>query len=236
MGLDTRMRLARLYLCTDAREEQADLPDFVAAAFAGGVDVVQIRQKGMVPDAELEALEVARTAAAPYQGLVAVNDSARLAGRFGADVLHLGQHDGDSAAARRQLHRWAQLGRSTHTRRQVDRAAADPDASYFCVGPVYATKTNPDCEPVGLDLVRAAAAVAPPSDTTAKPWFAAGGINLTTIDEVIATGARRVCVVRAITEATDPQAAAAALQERLLDAWTVDPAMQRYLFSSGRPA
>ena len=80
------------------------------------------------------------------------------------------------------------------------------------MGPVYATSTKPDYEPVGLDLVRYAARVAPPSDLAAKPWFAIGGIDLDNLDDVLAAGARRVCVVRAITLADDPEAAAARAQ------------------------
>jgi len=125
MGLEARLRLARLYLCTDAREKQGDLESFLRAAFAGGVDIVQIRQKGMKPEAELAALEIARQAAAPYQAIVCVNDSADLAGRFQADMLHLGQTDGSATRARRYLHRWALLGRSTHTPRQTDKAIKD---------------------------------------------------------------------------------------------------------------
>jgi thiamine-phosphate pyrophosphorylase len=228
LGLDTRLRLSRLYLCTDARAKQGDLADFLAAAFAGGVDIVQIRQKGMDPEAELEALEMARAAAAPHQCLVCVNDSAELADRFGADVLHLGQTDGRSKAARQRLHPWALLGRSTHAPEQTDQAVEDPGVSYFCVGPVYATATKPDYRPVGLDLVRYAARVAPPSAVTAKPWFAIGGITTDTLDDVIAAGARRVCVVRPITQASDPQAAAQALSDRLHQAWQADPAMKGY--------
>jgi thiamine-phosphate pyrophosphorylase len=232
LGLDARMRLARLYLCTDARQEQGDLADFLAEAFAGGVDIVQIRQKGMDPDAELEALEVARSVALRYQGLVCVNDSPELAARFHADVLHLGQTDGSSAQARRYLHRWAQLGRSTHTPGQSDAAVADPLTDYFCVGPVYATATKPDYHPVGLDLVRYAARLAPPAGLASKPWFAIGGINLDNLDEVLAAGARRICVVRPITQAADPRAAAAALKRRLAAAWRADPGMEAYTLAA----
>ncbi len=227
MGLDTRLRLSRLYLCTDARTQQGDLADFLNAAFAGGVDIVQIREKGLDPDTELEALEVARSVALRYQGLVCVNDSPELAGRFQADVLHLGQTDGPARSARRHLHPWALIGRSTHTPGQTDQAIADTDVNYFCVGPVYATSTKPDYQPVGLDLVRYAARVTPPSRVSAKPWFAIGGITTETIDDVIAAGARRVCVVRPITLAADPQAAARALSDRLHEAWQ-EPAMQKY--------
>ncbi|HET9873865.1 MAG TPA: thiamine phosphate synthase [Propionibacteriaceae bacterium] len=232
MGLDARMRLARLYLCTDARQAQGDLAEFLEEIFAGGVDIVQIRQKGMDPDAELEALEVARTVALRHQALVCVNDSPELAGRFAADVLHLGQTDGPSATARRHLHRWAQLGRSTHSIDQVDAALADPDNDYFCVGPVYATATKPDYPAVGLRLVRYAARIAPPSELSSRPWFAIGGINQENLDDVLAAGARRICVVRPITQAADPRSAAADLKQRLAAAWRADPGMQSYALAA----
>jgi thiamine-phosphate pyrophosphorylase len=232
MGLEARLRLARLYLCTDAREKQGDLGSFLQAAFAGGVDIVQIRQKGMKPEAELATLEIARQAALPYQAIVCVNDSAEVAGHFQADMLHLGQTDGPAAKARKHLHRWALLGRSTHAPRQTDKAIKDRNVDYFCVGPVYATSTKPDYPPVGLDLIRYAAQRAPVAFITSKPWFAIGGISMDNISDVIAAGARRVCVVRAITQASDPQAAADQLSSRLRTAWKADPAMERYVFQA----
>jgi thiamine-phosphate pyrophosphorylase len=232
MALDTRLRLARLYLCTDARERQGDLADFLAAAFTGGVDIVQIRQKSMAPEAELAALEVARRAAAPHSGIVCVNDSAELAGRFSADMLHLGQTDGKAAKARKQLHDWALVGRSTHDPKQTDQAIGDEAVDYFCVGPVYATPTKPEYRPAGLELVRYAAQRAPVFALESKPWFAIGGISLANLDEVIEAGARRVCVVRAITEASDPAEAARRLRAKLADAWQADPASEKYTLSA----
>ncbi len=227
MGLDARLRLARLYLCTDAREEQGDLSDFLQAAFAGGVDIVQIRQKNMSPEAELEALEIARSAAG-HRGIVCVNDSPKLARDFSADMLHLGQTDGKARRARKDLHEWALIGRSTHAPEETDEAISDLQVDYFCVGPVYATATKPDDEPVGLDLVRYAAEVAPVFALESKPWFAIGGIDMDDLDDVIEAGARRVCVVRAITQAADPEAAARQLRNRLQEAWRADPATERY--------
>jgi thiamine-phosphate pyrophosphorylase len=232
MGLEARLRLARLYLCTDARQKQGDLESFLHAVFAGGVDIVQIREKDMKPEAELAALEIARQAAGPYQGIVCVNDSPELAGRFQADMLHLGQADGSAGRARKYLHRWALIGRSAHAPRQVDKAIKDPNVDYFCVGPVYATSTKPDYEPVGLELVRYAARKARVGRISSKPWFAIGGISLDNLDEVIEAGARRVCVVRAITQAPDPQDAAQQLSSRLRVAWKADPAMERYTFQA----
>jgi thiamine-phosphate pyrophosphorylase len=229
MGLAARLRLARLYLSTDTRSDQNDLAQFLAAAFAGGVDIVQIRQKGMARKAELEALETARTVATTHQGIVCVNDSADLAAEFHADMLHLGQTDGPSGPARRQLHPWALLGRSTHSPEQVDEALADPDVSYFTVGPVYATSSKPDFPPVGLELVRYAAKVAPVTDVSSKPWFAVGGIAADNLDELITAGARRVWVVRPITQAADPRAAAGELRRGLQAAWKAEPGMDRYI-------
>lgn len=231
-SLAQRLRASRLYLCTDARERQGDLEDFLQAAFAGGVDIVQIRQKNMTRDAELAALEIARSAAARAQGIVCVNDSPRLAEAFAADMLHLGQTDGSAQRARRSLHAWALIGRSTHTAEQTDQAAGDADVDYFAVGPVHATPTKPDYVPVGLDLVRHAARAAPVGDVASTPWFAIGGLDADNLDQVIEAGARRVVVVRAITEARDPEAAARVLKDRLRQAWSDDPALASYALRS----
>ncbi len=228
MGLDARLRLAKLYLITDARTRQGDLADFLRAAFAGGVDIVQIREKGLAPEAELEVLELARAAAQPQQAIVCVNDSAALAGRFHADMLHLGQTDGPSAPARAPLHPGALRGRSTHGADEVDAAVADLEVDYLTVGPVHATSLNPAYPPAGFDPVRHAARVAPPFTITAKPWFAVGGIGASTLDAVIDAGARRVVVVSAVTLAADPQDAAAQLKRRLQEAWDAEPATERY--------
>ena len=228
MGLHARLRMARLYLCTDTRARQGDLAEFLGAAFAGGVDIVQIREKRLGRRAELDALEVARATAEPHQGIVCVNDSPGLAAEFGADLLHLGQSDGSARRARRKLHRWALIGRSTHAPDELDRAVADDDVDYFCAGPVLATPTKPTYTPVGLDLIRYATTAAPPSDVASKPWFAIGGIDAGTLDQVLAAGARRVCVVRAITDADDPEAAARTLADRVRAAWRNDPGMERY--------
>ena len=109
---------------------------------------------------------------------------------------------------------------------------ADPDVDYLTVGPVYATSLNPAYPPVGLDPVRHAARVAPVPVVTSKPFFAIGGIGLDTIDAVIEAGARRVVVVSAITQASDPQEAAQQLRRRLQDAWDADPAMERYVMQA----
>ncbi len=210
-----RLREARLYLCTDARERQGDLAEFLDAALRGGVDIVQLRQKGLEARQELAYAEVFADAAARHGALWSVNDRADLALAAGADVLHLGQDDLPVPLARRIIGAALLLGLSSHDAGQVAAAAAAEGVDYFCVGPCWPTPTKPGRPAPGLPLVREAARLAPPG---ARPWFAIGGIDLARLDDVLAAGARRVVVVRAVTEAEDPQAAAAALRSRLVAA------------------
>ncbi|KGI70585.1 thiamine-phosphate pyrophosphorylase [Mycolicibacterium rufum] len=213
------VRDALLYLCTDARRERGDLAEFADAALAGGVDIIQLRDKGSPGErqfgplearAELAALEVLADAARRHDALLAVNDRADIARAAGADVLHLGQDDLPLTVAREIF--TGIVGRSTHDLDQVQAAIAE-DVDYFCVGPCWPTPTKPGRAAPGLDLVRAAAHLAP-----AKPWFAIGGIDAQRLPEVIAAGARRAVVVRAITAADDPKAAAAQLRAMLSSA------------------
>jgi thiamine-phosphate pyrophosphorylase len=209
--LNPRSRLAdaRLYLCTDARERQGDLAEFLDAALAGGVDIVQLRQKGLEARAELAALEVFADAAVRHGALFAANDRADVAYAARADVLHLGQDDLPVPDARWLVGPGMLIGLSTHDRAQVDEADAEEGVDYFCVGPTWPTPTKPGRPAASLDLLRYAAS------RSRRPWFAIGGIDLVRLDEVLEAGATRVVVVRAITEADDPGAAAAALATRL---------------------
>ncbi|MDQ1594033.1 MAG: thiamine-phosphate pyrophosphorylase [Arthrobacter pascens] len=209
---------ARLYLCTDARKERGDFADFVDAAFAGGVDIIQLRDKNIEAAEELELLAVLRQAAARHGRLWAVNDRADIASLAGAPVFHIGQKDLPLHSARTLLNDSAAIGLSTHSPDQIDAAIAAAQApqglNYFCVGPVWATPTKPGRAAVGLDLVRYAAGAVGSADeesTRRLPWFAIGGIDLTNVEQVVAAGASRIVVVRAITEAPDPAAAAAEL-------------------------
>jgi thiamine-phosphate pyrophosphorylase len=205
-----RLRDARVYLCTDGRRRQGDLPAFLDAVLGAGVDVVQLREKGLEAADELALLEVVAAATRRHGALLAVNDRADVAHAAGADVLHLGQGDLPVPAARALLGGGPLLGRSTHRPGEADAAALDPEVDYFCVGPTWATPTKPGRPAAGLDLVRHAAALGP-----ARPWFAIGGIDLGTLDAVLDAGARRVVVVRVLTDAPDPGAAAAELVRRV---------------------
>ena len=211
---------ARLYLCTDARRDRGDFAGFVDAAFSGGVDIIQLRDKGIEAAEELELLAVLQAAAERHGKLWAVNDRADIALLAGAPVFHVGQKDLPVASVRALLGAAVTVGLSTHTTEQIDGAirtsgghAAQAGLDYFCVGPVWATPTKPGRAAVGLDLVRyAAEAVRSAGGTQATvPWFAIGGIDLGNVEQVVAAGAGRIVVVRAITEASDPAAAAAAL-------------------------
>jgi thiamine-phosphate pyrophosphorylase len=207
-----------LYLCTDARRERGDLAEFADAALAGGVDIIQLRDKGSAGEQrfgpleardELAACEILADAARRHGALFAVNDRADIARAAGADVLHLGQGDLPSGVAREIVEPGTLIGRSTHDPDQVA-AAAVGDCDYFCVGPCWPTPTKPGRSAPGLALVRAAAELA-----GNKPWFAIGGIDAQRLPEVLGAGARRIVVVRAITAAQDPQAAALELRSAL---------------------
>jgi len=221
LGLATRLGLARLLLITGTRGEEDDLSGFVDSCFAGGVDIIQLRDPGADHARLLAALKVLREVGYHYQGLVSVYESTALGEEFGADLLHLPERGEAAAEARTHLHQWALIGRSCHSTQQVDAALADPDVNYLTVGPVFAGLTPTS----GLDLVRYTTRVAPPGDPASKPWFAVGGITAATLDQVLDAGAKRIAVSRAITAAHDPEAAAIALKDRLRQAWNSDPAM-----------
>ncbi|MGH3518368.1 MAG: thiamine phosphate synthase [Haloechinothrix sp.] len=217
-GDQIRKRLAdaRLYLCTDARSERGDLAEFVDAALAGGVDIIQLRDKtGGAPleaRREIAAVEVLAEACERHGALLSVNDRADIALAVGAHVLHLGQDDIPVDLARRIIGEGPVVGRSTHSAAQARAAEAEPGVDYFCTGPCWPTPTKPGRSAPGLDLVRATAAEAPN-----RPWFAIGGIDRARLAEVLEAGAQRIVVVRAITEAADPRAAAAELTAALRD-------------------
>jgi thiamine-phosphate pyrophosphorylase len=213
-----KLATARLYLCTDARRERGDLAEFADAALSGGVDIIQLRDKGSPGEqrfgplearGELAALEILADAAVRHGALLAVNDRADIARAARADILHLGQDDLPLEAARDIVGPGTLIGRSTHETGEAARALME-DVDYFCVGPCWPTPTKPGRPAPGLDLVRSVAGM-----QCDKPWFAIGGIDEQRVPEVLAAGARRIVVVRAITAAADPGAAAGRLSSAL---------------------
>ncbi len=194
-----RLERSLLYLVTDT-------PAGVEQALAGGVDVVQLRAKHASDDETVELgreiLALTRAAGA----LFVLNDRPDLAAACDADGVHVGQGDVAVAEARRAVGGDRLVGLSVELPEQL---AAVEGADYLGVGPVFDTPTKTDVATAGLDLVREAARVA------TLPWFAIGGIDLDTVGEVVAAGARRAAVVRAIRDADDPRAAARALRAAL---------------------
>jgi thiamine-phosphate pyrophosphorylase len=202
---------ARLYLCVDSRARQGDLQDFLDAVLANGVDVVQLREKGLEAREEMRLLEVIAAAAERHGALWAVNDRADVARAVGAPILHLGQDDLPTVIARDIVGPDVLIGRSTHSPDQADAARTEPGVAYYCCGPTWTTPTKPGRPAAGPELLDHATAA-----EDDRPWFAIGGIeSLARLDEVIAHGARRAVVVRALTEAEDPAAAARAFADRL---------------------
>lgn len=220
-GAERRARLsaARLYLvCPDgsgAGGRERDLPELVREAAAGGVDVVQLREKHL-PDDELTALANAMRALCERIGaLLIVNDRPLVAREAGADGAHLGQDDMPVAEARELLGPDMLIGLSTHAPGEIEAPEAG-EADYIAVGPVHETPTKPGRPAVGLELIQHAAAHA------RKPFFAIGGLDAANISEVLDAGARRVVVLRAIAAAEDPRAAARRLRSRI-DAYPLEP-------------
>ncbi|NYJ37247.1 thiamine phosphate synthase [Nocardiopsis aegyptia] len=211
-SLRKRLDASLLYLCTDARTDRGDLAEFADAALAGGVDIIQLRDRGLDTREEIAALEVLRGACERHGALLAVNDRADIARAVRADVLHLGQRDLPVPMARDVIGADPVIGRSNNDPEAAAASAEEPGSDYFCVGPVWETPTKPGRPAAGLELVERAAALG-----TDRPWFAIGGIDSDNIGRVLEAGARRVVVVRAVTEAEDPRAAAAVLRAHLLE-------------------
>ena len=176
------------------------LEEIVLGAVRGGADVIQYRDKAGRNAAMIETakklLAITRPAGVP----LLINDRVAVALAAGADGVHLGQDDGQLAAARAVLGEQALVGRSTHNPEQALAAEAE-GADYIGVGPVFGTPTKPDYVPVGLELVRFAA------ENIKVPFVAIGGIDDTNAALVRASGARAVAVVRAVSGARDPEAA-----------------------------
>ncbi len=199
-----RLAAARLYLVCDARPDQ-----FVEAALRGGVDIVQLRMKHAEDERIVAAGRRFARVCAARGVLFILNDRPDLVAQCAADGVHVGQDDMPVAQARAMVGPQRLVGLSTHTPEQIERANADaPD--YIGVGPVHETPTKPGRPAAGFELVRYAALHA------RLPFFAIGGIAADNVRQVQQAGAARIAVVRALTEAADPQRAARQLQDALV--------------------
>jgi thiamine-phosphate pyrophosphorylase len=203
--LRERLRTARLYFVCDARPA-ADLERLLRAALGGGADIVQLREKELGRMEIERAAQTFRRVADTYSALFIVNDDPELARICDADGVHVGQDDVSAEQARELLGPDAIIGLSTHSEEQIA-ASAERPVDYISVGPIWETPTKEGRPAVGLDLIRHAAERAP------HPFFAIGGIDPANAGEVVGAGAQRLCAVRAIRDAADPQAAAAALRQ-----------------------
>jgi thiamine-phosphate pyrophosphorylase len=193
----------RLYLCT---ADRPDLADFLTACIAGGVDVVQLRDKVLDARPLLARARLATQVCADHGVPFILNDRPDLALECGAAGVHVGQDDAPPALARRILGPDAIVGLSTHAPAELDAAGGEP-ADYVSTGPVSATPTKPGRPGTGLGYLRYAAG------TLSRPWFVTGGVTPDSVGAMLDAGARRFVVVRWLTESADPEGAARALRE-----------------------
>jgi thiamine-phosphate pyrophosphorylase len=195
----------RLYVCTPDRP---DLDQFVDACITGGVDVVQLREKGLEAKALLSRARVVRDVCRAHGVPFILNDRPDLALEVEADGVHVGQDDAPPALARRILGPDAIVGFSTHAPAELDAAGREP-VDYLSAGPVSETPTKPGRPGTGLEYLSYAAAHA------SKPWFVTGGVTPQTVPDMVTAGATRFVVVRWLTEAADPKDAARQLRDAI---------------------
>jgi thiamine-phosphate pyrophosphorylase len=205
-AVDRRQRLrdARLYFVAD----RVGMDRALEGALAGGADLFQLRDKDASDDELVAAAERARERCHAAGALFLLNDRPDLAVTCGADGVHVGQDDMPVDRARELVGDAALVGLSTHSVQQAQ-AGCRSGADYVAVGPVHATPTKEGRPAIGVEPIRYAAA------HVEVPWFAIGGIDPETVDDVVRAGARRVVVVRALVEADDPEATARALRASL---------------------
>jgi thiamine-phosphate pyrophosphorylase len=210
LGLVARDRLAhaRLYLLVTGSQCRLSLEQTIKEAAAGGVHVVQLREKELTDRELLERARRVRRWTREAGVLFIMNDRPDLARLAEADGVHLGQDDLSAKEARRILGPDALIGVSTHTTAQLQQAVLD-GAGYVGIGPTFASKTKAFSELAGLAFVKSAA------EATTLPAFAIGGVNAENIDEVVAAGARRIAVSQAVLASDHPRAAAVELLRRL---------------------
>jgi len=188
----------RLYLCTPDRP---DLADFVTACIEGGVDLVQLREKHLEARPLLARAEVAAAVCRAHGVPFVLNDRPDLARAMEADGVHVGQDDVPARVARDIVGPDAIVGLSTHGEADLEGAAGE-EVTYISAGPVEPTPTKPGRPGTGVAYVRLATA------RSSVPVFVTGGVTPERIPALSAAGVRHFVVVRYLTEAADPSAAA----------------------------
>jgi thiamine-phosphate pyrophosphorylase len=195
----SRLADARLYLLLTDRLCPRGLGPVARAALAGGVDVIQLREKETSGQRMLELARMLRDWTYEAGALLIINDRPDIAALVNADGVHLGQDDLPPAAARRIVGAQSLIGVSAHSIEQA-REASLSGADYLGIGPVFPSNTKTFTEFPGLDLVRAAAA------EIRMPWFAIGGISRDNLSQVRNAGAERIAVSSAVAQAAEPEA------------------------------
>ena len=204
----------KLYTFVDTAYLNGRAPELISQQLCdGGSDLIQLRAKNSSPE-EIRAMaeKILPITKRANVGLV-INDYDDIARGLDADFCHLGQEDFFNAGYKSVIELWGmervlRIGLSTHSPEQAKRAMK-ADADYLAIGPVFATGTKPTAKPVTLEYVRWATA------NVTVPWFAIGGINLENLGDVLAAGAKRICVVSAILNAPDAVKACAEFRRRL---------------------
>jgi thiamine-phosphate pyrophosphorylase len=211
VDISERLKDSLLYLISPAAPKSGSLDDFISSVLEAGVDMVQLREKEMGARELLTHAEVIRRRTEEFGALFIVNDRADIAVLAGADGVHVGQDDLSVSAARKLIGKGKVVGLSTHSQLEIKQSSEKEIPDYIGVGPVHATPTKEGRAPVGYELLEFAA------EHSKVPFYAIGGIDLDNLPAVLKAGARRVSVLRAITEAEDPAGAARRMKQALLE-------------------
>jgi len=206
----------RLYLCVPARD---DMADFLPAVLRGGVDVVQLREKHAPASRQLNLARLMLPICHEFNVPFVMNDSPELALDAGADGVHVGQDDVSVEHCREILGEGAIVGLSTHSTAEFDEAMRR-DVTYLSAGPIVPTPTKLGREGTGVDYAVESQA------RSSVPVFVTGGVNANNVADLVKVGLRHFVVVRALTEATNPEEVAKDIRRALdetLSTMTIEP-------------
>lgn len=198
-----------LYVVTTPPREGLSYKDMVAQACAGGADMVQLRDKSLSARDLFQLAKVLQVLCDKTGALFILNDRVDVALAADVDGVHVGQEDLPLRVVRGMVGHRKLIGCSTHSTAQALQAAGD-GADYVSCGPIFATPTKPDYAPVSKNLIKEYKTL------LRIPFVAIGGIDAGNVNEVIAAGADRVAVVRAVSAAENIEAAARDIKEKIM--------------------